>query len=160
MARHIKDIYIHSQNTLLKVLYIFLLVIVPYGITVAQTLIPTDEKSNYAKQIKDLFDQSNWDAGKNILDEGIEKYPKESDLRMLAGKYYEHLKQHDKARYELNKALEYNPNNVSAKEILVNVETESGRYSSAICYINELLEITPYKPSLWQKKIQLYFLLP
>jgi tetratricopeptide (TPR) repeat protein len=131
-------------------------VIVPYGITVAQTLIPTDEKSNYAKQIKDLFDQSNWDAGKNILDEGIEKYPKESDLRMLAGKYYEHLKQHDKARYELNKALEYNPNNVSAKEILVNVETESGRYSSAICYINELLEITPYKPSLWQKKIQLY----
>lgn len=156
MARHIKDIYIHSQNTLLKVLYIFLLVIVPYGITVAQTLIPTDEKSNYAKQIKDLFDQSNWDAGKNILDEGIKKYPKESDLRMLAGKYYEHLKQHDKARYELNKALEYNPNNVSAKEILVNVETESGRYSSAICYINELLEITPYKPSLWQKKIQLY----
>lgn len=156
MARHIKERYIHSQNTLFKILSIFLLVIVPCGSIIAQTLVLSDEKSNYAKQIKDLFDQDNWDAGKNIMDEGIEKYPKESDLRMLAGKYYEHLKLHDKARYELNKALEYNPNNVSAKEILINVETESGRYSSAICYINELLEITPYKPSLWQKKIQLY----
>src|SRR5690606_18412864 len=40
--------------------------------------------------------------------------------------------------------------------LLVTVETETGRYSSAICYVNELLEVNPYWKGLWRKKIGLY----
>ena len=40
--------------------------------------------------------------------------------------------------------------------MLVNVEELSGNYSSAICYVNELLEINPYWKGLWLRKIDLY----
>ena len=59
---------------------------------------------------------------------------------------------YDKARYYLVRAVRENPENVTAKQMLVNVEEESGNYSSAICYVNELLEINPYWQGLWRQK--------
>ncbi len=41
-------------------------------------------------------------------------------------------------------------------QMLVTVEDITGNYSSAICYINELLETNPYWEGLWRKKIELY----
>lgn len=45
---------------------------------------------------------------------------------------------------------------MDAKQILTNVEIEEQHYSAAICYINELLEVKPYRKSLWLKKAEIY----
>lgn len=123
--------------------------------TYGQT-ITSDYSEDYVHKANNQFSKGQWEAGKTIVDQGLKVNSKDSDLKMLSGKYYHHLKQYDKARYELVKALEINPNNVDAKQILVNVETESKRYSSAICYVNELLEVNPYWKGLWRKKVELY----
>lgn len=54
------------------------------------------------------------------------------------------------------KAIEDNYNNVNAKQLLVDVEENTQNYSSAICYVNELLEVNPYWRGLWRRKIDLY----
>ncbi len=66
-------------------------------------------------------------------------------------------KNYDQSRYHLVKAIDDNYNNVNAKHLLVDVEdiTEKN-YSSAICYVNELLEVNPYWRGLWRRKIELY----
>lgn len=114
------------------------------------------ERDNDVKEINGLYDKGKWEDGKNKAEELLKKSPKDSDIRMMLGKYYLHKKQYDKARYELVKSLEYAPNNVDAKHMLVTVETETQRFSSAICYINELLEVNPYWKGLWRQKIELY----
>lgn len=137
----------------------FLTLVALFGFMVmnhAQTLEDPDGSVELATQVKNHYQSGNWETGKKILDEGLKKYPKDSDLKMLSGRYFHQKKQYDKARYELKKALDFNAKNVDAKQILVNVESESKRYSSAICYVNELLEINPYWKGLWQKKIELY----
>lgn len=122
----------------------------------AQTKSVEQDKGDYVTLANKEFNNGKWETGKSILDKGIVENPNDSDLHMLLGKYYHHLKQYDKARYELNKAIEITPENIDAKHILVNVETETKRYSSAICYVNEILEVSPYLKSLWKKKIHLY----
>lgn len=91
-----------------------------------------------------------------ILREGLRLYPESSELNGLASSYYYQLKDYDNARYFLVRAVKDTPDNVNAKNLLVNVEEETGNYSSAICYVNELLEVTPYWPGLWKRKIGLY----
>lgn len=115
-----------------------------------------DDRDNYAQVASDYFQRENWDAGKKVIDEGLRRYPKDSDLRMLLGKYFYQIGNYDAARYELLKALEYDKHNVEAKQILVNVEVITQRYSSAICYVNELLEVNPYWKGLWKKKIEIH----
>lgn len=107
-------------------------------------------------QIEDLYNKGKWEEGKQLAETYLKQAPKDPDVRMLMGKYYIHKKNYDKARYQLVKSLEYAPGHVDAKHMLVTVETETKRYSSAICYINELLEVNPYWKGLWRKKIDLY----
>lgn len=122
----------------------------------AQGEIHLDDRDNYAKKAKNHFQSGNWSEGKKAVDEGLKLYPKDSDLHMLLGRYHHEQKNYDAARQSLIQSLKYNKNNVEAKQILVNVETETQRYSSAICYINELLEVNPYWKGLWRKKIDVY----
>ena len=75
---------------------------------------------------------------------------------MLMGKYWFHEKNYDQSRYHLVKAIDDNYNNVNAKHLLVDVEDITENYSSAICYVNELLEVNPYWRGLWRRKIELY----
>lgn len=110
----------------------------------------------YEKSVKDLFVDDRWEEGMKILREGLRLYPESSELNGLAGSYYYQLKDYDNARYYLVRAVKDTPDNVNAKSLLVNVEEETGNYSSAICYVNELLEVTPYWPGLWKRKIGLY----
>lgn len=110
----------------------------------------------YEKSVKDLFVDDKWEEGRAILMEGLKLYPESSELNELAGSYYYQLKDYDNARYFLVRAVKETPDNVTAKNLLINVEEETGNYSSAICYVNELLEITPYWQGLWKKKIALY----
>lgn len=122
----------------------------------AQRAGTTVERNDDARKINELYNSGQWERGKEIAEEELKKNPKDSDMRMLLGKYYIHKRSYDKARYELVKSLEYAPANVDSKQMLVSVETETERYSSAICYINELLEVNPYWKGLWRKKIELY----
>lgn len=110
----------------------------------------------YAQIVQEHFANEEWEAGKALLDEGLQKYPNVSDLEWLMGKYWFHEKNYDQSRFHLIKALEDNYNNVNAKHLLVDVEDITENYSSAICYVNELLEVNPYWRGLWRRKIELY----
>lgn len=108
------------------------------------------------KQINDFFNTGQYDRAKKLLDKNLTEYPKNSDLLFLMGKYYYQKKQYDKARYHLLRTLDEVPKHTAAKEILSNLEIATKHYSSAICYINELLEVSPYDAELWRKKIAVY----
>ena len=110
----------------------------------------------YEMNVRAMFKHGSWDEGKALLDRGLEVYPDANGLNELNGQYYYHKKDYDNSRYYLVRVVRDNPRNVTAKQLLVKVEEETKNYSSAICYVNELLEINPYKKSLWRKKIGLY----
>lgn len=110
----------------------------------------------YAEKVQGYFGEEQWEEGKALLDEALEKYSLASNLHFLTGKYWFHEKDYDKARYHLVKAVDLNYDNVEAKHLLVDVEDLTQNYSSAICYVNELLEVNPYWQGLWRRKIELY----
>lgn len=110
----------------------------------------------YYDKAQEEFGKQQWNRGKAIVDEGLKRFPDDTNLNTLAGKYWLHNEKYEKARFHLVKAVNEYYNNVEAKQMLVTVEDITGNYSSAICYINELLEINPYWEGLWRKKIELY----
>jgi len=112
--------------------------------------------SYYVDQVTNLFSQHRWAKGKELLDESLELYPDDANLHYLAGRYWWNGKNYDRARYHLVKACQINYHFVDAKTLLVNIEEITGNYSSAICYVNELLEINPYWKGLWLRKVDLY----
>lgn len=117
-----------------------------------------DEKSAeaYKTRIAECFDVQDWNGSKQLLDEALELYPDESELNRLAGTYFLHQKETENARYFLIKAVKADSDNRRAKLQLISLEEESGNISSAICYVNELLELYPYDKALWKRKIGLY----
>ncbi|MEG1729082.1 MAG: YaiO family outer membrane beta-barrel protein [Bacteroidaceae bacterium] len=110
----------------------------------------------YVDQAKRCFAKAQWGDGKKVLDEGVQVYPVDPNIRWLLGRYWFERKSYDKSRYQLMKCIEYEYNHVEAKQLLVNVEDITKHYSSAICYVNELLEVNPYWRGLWRRKIELY----
>lgn len=112
--------------------------------------------SYYVDQVTNLFAQHRWAKGKELLDEALDYYPDEANLHYLAGRYWWNGKNYDRARYHLVKACQINYHFVDAKTLLVNIEEITGNYSSAICYVNELLEVNPYWKGLWLRKVDLY----
>lgn len=110
----------------------------------------------YDEMVRSYFKSGQWAAGKKLLDEGMKDYSYVSGLNELMGQYYYHFKLYDKARYHLINALKDDNSNHQARELLVKVEEETKNYSSAIVYVNELLEVSPYSEQLWRKKIALY----
>ncbi len=110
----------------------------------------------YASNARMLFKSGKWEEGKHFVDEGLKYYPETNDLNELNGRYYYHKEDYDNARYFLIVCVRDNPENVTAKQLLVAVEEKTKNYSSAICYVNELLEINPYWQGLWRKKIGLF----
>ncbi|MDD3437030.1 MAG: tetratricopeptide repeat protein [Candidatus Gastranaerophilales bacterium] len=145
-----------NRHIFFKILVLIFLSTFLFSELQAQNILDIKDPDEYVVRANELFNSDDWENGKKIVDEGLSKYPKNSDLRMLSGKYYLHKKEYDRARYDLVKSLDHNPNNVDSKQLLVNVEQETKRYSSAICYVNELLEVNPYWRGLWQRKIDLY----
>lgn len=111
----------------------------------------------YASRAQNYEDAGAWEAAKREIDEGLKLYPNDPDLRYLNGRYYYKSKGDlNQARYNLIKSIQENDQHYTAKRTLVDVEDDSKHYSSAICYINELLEFQPYDRDLWRRKIALY----
>lgn len=139
-----------------RTFFLFAVLFFSFSFAFAQSGVQLNSSEDYISRIQEEFKNERWEEAKPFIDSGVKEYPNDSDIHTLAGKYYHHIGNLDRARYHLLKALNIFHRNVEAKHILVNVETEAGRYSSAICYVNELLEVNPYWRGLWRKKIELY----
>src|SRR5690554_4057603 len=139
-----------------RTFFLFAVLFFSFSFAFAQSDVQLNSSEDYISRIQEEFKNERWEEAKPFIDSGVKEYPNDSDIHTLAGKYYHHIGNLDRARYHLLKALNIFHRNVEAKHILVNVETEAGRYSSAICYVNELLEVNPYWRGLWRKKIELY----
>ncbi len=114
---------------------------------------PPDYYDNAARAAQRKGDYETMNA---LVDIGLKHYPDVSGLNELKGAYLLHRKNYDRARFYLCRAVSDNDGNVAAKQMLVDVEERTHNYSSAICYVNELLEVNPYWRGLWQRKIELY----
>src|SRR5690554_1874130 len=91
----------HSKHFLFALFIIF-----ACQISFGQTKIKLDDRDQYIEKAMQQFEQGDWEEGKNTVDEGLKEHPKDSDLKMLSGKYHHHTQQHEKARYDLVKALQ------------------------------------------------------
>ncbi|WP_264845959.1 tetratricopeptide repeat protein [Capnocytophaga catalasegens] len=114
------------------------------------------QEEKIVRQVSQHFSKKEYDSAKKLLDKALIESPNDADLLALLGIYYYQKQMYDKARFNLLKSIEINPTNEEAKQVLTNIEIATKNYSSAICYINELLEISPYDPELWRKKIAVY----
>lgn len=111
----------------------------------------------YASRAENYENAGSWEAAKREIDAGLEKYPDNAALRYLNGRYYYYaMGDLEQARYNLVKSIQSDDQNFGAKRLMVDIEDDAQRYSSAICYINELLEFQPYDRDLWRRKIGLY----
>lgn len=111
----------------------------------------------YAQRAQSLEDANSWESAKREIDAGLEQYPDDPELLYLNGRYYYYAQRDlQRARYNLVKALQESDHHWGARRTLIDVEDDAQRYSSAICYINELLEQQPYDRDLWRRKIALY----
>ena len=130
------------------------------GIITAGSKTEVEEQHNsryYAQRAQNFEESGAWEAAKREIDEGLEYYPNDPDLRYLNGRYYYYATGDlNQARYNLIKSVQENDQHYQAKRLLVDVEDDSKHYSSSICYINELLEFEPYDKTLWRRKIALY----
>jgi tetratricopeptide (TPR) repeat protein len=140
--------------------YLYSVLLILCCITILTSAVRDDKEQrlphDYVLKTKEYFSKEEWEQGKKMLDEGLKIYPDDPDMRWLMGRYYYQYKDYDQSRYQLIKCIEKEYNHVEAKQLLVNVEDETKHYSSAICYVNELLEVNPYWRGLWRRKIELY----
>lgn len=127
------------------------------------TLAQQSEKSElhfpryYSSRAENYIESNSWSAAKREIDHGLNHFPNDPQLRYLNGAYYYNAEGDlKKARYNLIKAIQLDDQNYQAKRLLVDIEDSTHHYSSAICYINELLEFQPYERDLWRRKISLY----
>ena len=112
--------------------------------------------SYYIERAETFLRTNSWQELKREVDEGLSHYPDEPDLRYLNGRYFYVARNLQEARYNLVRATQNDDEHFKAKRLLVDVEDDLKHYSSAICYINELLEFQPYDRDLWRRKIGLY----
>lgn len=110
----------------------------------------------YIKKVSELYRKNNIDSMKIVLDNALNHYPENSELLKWAGAYSLKKQKTENARYFLVKSIKYDSENYEAKMMLVNLEESTGKLSSAICHINEMLEKEPFDRDLWLKKIGLY----
>lgn len=112
-----------------------------------------DSVESYTRK---CFKMKRWKAGKDMLEAGWKSYGDMSVMNELMGWYYFNFRQYDKARFYLVRALRDDYTNTNARELLADLEENTHNYSSAICYINEILENNPYSRGWWRRKINLY----
>jgi len=95
-------------------------------------------------------------AAMRFLTKALDSYPEHPGLNYLMGKCFYLGGNYSMARFYLVRAVRYEKDNIVALGMLEKVEEYTGNYSSAICYINDMLVLTPYDKALWLKKIGLY----
>lgn len=101
-------------------------------------------------------EKGNFAVAADNCEKALKITPLDMDIKEYLGKCYMELGQLEKARITLLDVIVKSPRRVDARKYLLNIETQTERYSSAVCYANELLEQTPFDKTLWMKKVNLY----
>jgi YaiO family outer membrane protein len=136
-----------------KFIYIFIVIVLSQIKTYAQVYESSDLYFEEAK--KDIAEQNFTKAAKMSW-RGLQISPTDQDLKTILGAANLQLGRYDTARYVLKQVYEKNRKNTTVLKYLVNIEQTTKRYSDAICFVNELLEITPYSKGWWLRKIAIY----
>lgn len=119
----------------------------------AQTYDSSDMFFEEAK--KEVADQ-NFTRAAKLSWRGLQISPDDLDLKTLLGRSNMALGRYDTARYVLKQVYLKRRKDIDVLKYLVNIEQTTKRYSDAICFVNELLEITPYSRGWWLRKINIY----
>lgn len=112
--------------------------------------------AQYEKTATNFLDKGEREKAIEILTKALKGYPEHPELNYLMGKCFYQKNNYPKARFYLVRAVRYEKDNMAALSLLIHIEERTGNFSSAICYINEMLILTPYNKELWLKKIGLY----
>lgn len=113
----------------------------------------------FAMAKKEGNEKNNFKKAAEYCEKASELAPHDMDIQEYLGKCYMELGHLDKARIVLLEVLQKSPKRVDSRHYLLNIDIQQKRYASAVCYANELLEITPYSKTLWFRKIDLYHLM-
>ena len=116
-----------------------------------------DSSDLYFEEAKKDISEENFSRAAKMSWRGLQLAPNDLDLKTLLGKANMELGKYDTARYVLRQVyLNRGRPDSDILRYLVIIEQTTKHYSDAICYVNELLEITPYSRSWWLKKILIY----
>lgn len=151
----------HKQiYSILKFTFTCVLLMSISGTALAQSKdFPKTSDDYFAKAKMEVKNNGNFERATKYCEKANELAPLDMDIKEYLGKCYMEIGQLEKARVTLLEVLQRSPRRTDARHYLINIETQTKRYSSAICYANELLEITPYSKTLWMRKINLYNLM-
>lgn len=83
------------------------------------------------------------DRAREVLTEGIERYPEYSSAHVVLGRVLMDLEQHDEARAEFRRVLELDNHNLVAHRSLGDIARLEGRTEDALEHYHELLELEP-----------------
>ncbi|MDP5106956.1 MAG: tetratricopeptide repeat protein [Polaribacter sp.] len=136
-----------------KYIYIFIVIVLSQLKTYAQVY---DSSDLYFEEAKKNLAESNYTKAAKMSWRGLQLSPTDLDLKTVLGKANLELGRYDTARYVLKQVYLKNRKNISVLQYLVTIEQTTKRYSDAICFVNELLEITPYSKGWWLRKIAIY----
>jgi tetratricopeptide (TPR) repeat protein len=115
-----------------------------------------DSSDLYLEEAKKNIAENNFAKAAKMSWRGLRISPNDLDLKTLLGRSNLQLGKYDTARYVLKQVYERRRKDIDVLQYLVNLEESTKRYSDAICFVNELLEITPYSRGWWLKKINIY----
>lgn len=136
-----------------KLFYILILFVLAQINTYSQVY---DSSDLYFEEAKKDISQQNYAKAAKMSWRGLQLSPNDLDLKTLLGKANLEMGKYDTARWVLREVYERNRKNIDVLEYLVKIEHITKRYSDAICFVNELLEITPYSRGWWRRKIVIY----
>lgn len=137
----------------LLLIFIFVMAAIPQAFAQSHT------SEEYYAMARNEGNKNNFTKATGFSEKALALSPKDMDIKEYLGKCYMESGKLDKARITLLEVLQEAPGREDAKSYLMNIETQSKRYTSAVCYANELLEISPYSKPIWIKKINLYNLM-
>jgi tetratricopeptide (TPR) repeat protein len=115
-----------------------------------------DSSDLYLEEARKSDKNQNFTRAAKMSWRGLQISPNDLDLKTILGKANLQLGRYDTARWVLREVYERRRKDPEVLHFLVNIEESTKRYSDAICFINELLEITPYWKGLWIRKITIY----
>ncbi|WP_162274034.1 tetratricopeptide repeat protein [Polaribacter reichenbachii] len=115
-----------------------------------------DSSDLYFEEAKRDIAEQNFTRAAKMSWRGLQLAPEDLDLKTLLGKANLQLGRYDTARYVLKQVYERRRKDIDVLGFLVTIEHTTKRYSDAICFVNELLEITPYSRGWWRRKILIY----
>lgn len=115
-----------------------------------------DSSDLYFEEAKNDLAEENFTKAAKLSWRGLQLSPDDLDLKTLLGRANMALGRYDTARYVLKQVYYKRRKDIDVLKYLVNIEQTTKRYSDAICFVNELLEITPYSRGWWMRKINIY----